>query len=289
MYNVTGIGLTAVILYFLSYIFYLNGFYSRNSHRKIWNIILAASFTLAAVAGLFLALQSNYKWNIPFVKTILKWHVDFGIALAFTGFFHFIWHFSWFFRKERNIEKSDHSEALSQRSSKQNGINLFIIGFVSTSVQLLMMREIMNISGGYELITGTFLASWLIGSAAGSYASGHSAISDLRKLNAIFGLNIILSVILMLLLGRLYLNPGETPSFFLSIIYTLIVLFPFTFVSGFIFMKILSVSGIKHKISSGSSFSMETAGGIISGLFISMFSYRLFSTYQFLIDRKSVV
>ena len=282
MYNVTGIGLTAVILYFLSYIFYLNGFYSRNSHRKIWNIILAGSFLLAAVAGLFLALQINYKWNIPFVKTILKWHVDFGIALSFTGLFHFIWHFSYFIRKEKNNEKSVTGEAISQRSAKQNAVNLFIIGFVSTSVQLLMMREIMNISGGYELVAGTFPAAWLIGSAAGSYASGHSQISDLRKLNTIFGLNIILSVILMLLLGRLYLNPGETPSFFLSIIYTIIVLLPFTFVSGFIFMKILSVSGINHKVSSGSSFSIETAGGIISGVVIPIFSYRLFSTYQFL-------
>ena len=41
-------------------------------------------------------------------------------------------------------------------SAKQNAVNLFIIGFTSTSVQLLMMREILNISGGYELMTGYF-------------------------------------------------------------------------------------------------------------------------------------
>ena len=34
--------------------------------------MLAAAFLLTAIAGVFLALQVNYKWNIPFIKTILK-------------------------------------------------------------------------------------------------------------------------------------------------------------------------------------------------------------------------
>jgi hypothetical protein len=36
------------------------------------------------------------------------------------------------------------------------------------------MREIMNVTGGYELITGSFLGSWLIGSAIGSSIAGKS-------------------------------------------------------------------------------------------------------------------
>ncbi|MGD0582161.1 MAG: hypothetical protein ABR974_04355 [Bacteroidales bacterium] len=280
MYHVLSIGITAVILYLLSYIFYLNGFYSRSFHRKIWNFALAAAFILAALAGLFLALQVNYKWDIPFVKSILKWHVECGIGLAFTGLFHLIWHFSYFTRKDRNSDLPvDDSQAVPA-SARQNAGNLFVIGFTSTSVQLLMMREILNISGGYELITGTFLASWLIGSAAGSFASRNSGLKELKKLNIIFGLNIIISMTLMLLLGRIYLNPGETPSFLLSVIYTLIVLLPFTFVSGFIFMKILSASGEHYNIHSGISFSLETAGGVVSGIVISVFSYDLLNTYQ---------
>lgn len=55
--------------------------------------------------------------------------------------------------------------------------NLFIVGFVSTSIQLLLIREMMNISGGYELMTGTFLASWLIISAAGAILAGRSSLT----------------------------------------------------------------------------------------------------------------
>jgi spermidine synthase len=283
MYHVISVGITVVFLYFLSYLFYLNDFYSKAFHNKIWNFALAAAFILAALAGIFLALQVNYKWEIPFVKTILKWHVECGIGLAFTGLFHFIWHFSYFFKKAgKNIE-GDIDIPTIPRSAKQNAINLYITGFTSTSVQLLMMREILNISGGYELVTGVFLASWLIGSAAGSYASGNSGIKDLKKLNIIFGLNILLSLILMLLLGRLYLNAGETPSFFISIIYTLIVLLPFTFVSGFTFMKILTISGKQYNVHSGISFSLETVGGVVSGIIISVFSYNLLDTYQLLL------
>lgn len=280
MYHVISIGITAVILYFLSYILYHNGFYSRSLHRKIWNFALAAAFLLAALAGLFLALQVNYKWNIPFIKTILKWHVECGIGLAFTGIFHFIWHLSYFTIKAENARVVETVTGKVERTERQNAVNLFIIGFVSTSAQMLLMREIMNISGGYELITGTFFASWLTGSAAGSYAARSSLVSNLKKLNIAFGLALLISLLLMLFMDRLYLNPGETPSFLISIVLTLIVLLPFTFISGFSFMKIMIISGEKHKIHSGSSFSYETAGGIVSGILISLVCFAFFDTYQ---------
>jgi hypothetical protein len=82
MYHVIGTGLTALLLYLLSYFLYRYNFYSKQIHKKLWNTILAAAFTLTALAGLFLALQINYKWNIPVIKSILKWHVEFGIGLS---------------------------------------------------------------------------------------------------------------------------------------------------------------------------------------------------------------
>jgi hypothetical protein len=55
--------------------------------------------------------------------------------------------------------------------------NLFILGFVSSSFQLLLLREMMNITGGYELISGTFLGSWLLASAAGSWLAGRPGVT----------------------------------------------------------------------------------------------------------------
>ncbi len=61
-----------------------------------------------------------------------------------------------------------------------------MIGFTSTSVQILLMREMMNIAGGYELISGVFLGSWLITSAAGAALATKSALNDIRKINLLF-------------------------------------------------------------------------------------------------------
>jgi spermidine synthase len=282
MYHVISTGIIATILYLISYTFYRTGLLSRYDHRRFWNIILAFSFLLTALAGLFLALQVTYKWDIPYIKTILKWHVECGTGLAFTGLFHLSWHLSYFFKKAKDESKKEHQELL-KRSPRENTINLFLIGFVSSSIQLLLIREMMNIAGGYELIAGTFLGSWLIGSAAGSSKARRSGSVDLKKINLLFAISPVISLLLLILLSRLLLNPGETPSFFLSIVYTLVVLFPFTFVSGYTFIRILLLSKQSHQFNSGKSFSIETTGGIVAGIIVSIFSSGILNTYQLLL------
>ena len=164
MYHVTGTGLTAVLLYIISYLFCRINYYSFQFHNKLWNTILAIAFLVAAAAGLFMALQITYKWDLPFVKTVLKWHVEFGIGLAFTGIFHFILHLSYFGKIFERQQSFDHHWDVHTMTSSEISINLFIIGLVSSSIQLLLLREMLNISGGYELVTGIFMGSWLIGS-----------------------------------------------------------------------------------------------------------------------------
>ncbi len=283
MYHVTGTLITLILLYSLSYFFYRNRYYSLQFHRRLWNILLAFSFLFTALAGLFLALQINYKWNIPFIGTILKWHVEFGIGLAATGLIHFLWHLAYF---SNIFKKKEYAEPVSSSikyNSRVLSINLFLVGFVSTAVQLLMLKEVINITGGYELIAGTFLGSWLIGSAAGSLMASRSEITDLRKMNIFFFSAPVLPVILLLLLTRLFLKPGETPSFMAGAIYTFILLIPFCFISGFTFIKLVTLAAKDTGFKAGRSFSVETAGGIVSGIFISFLSSTGLNTYQAII------
>lgn len=280
MYHVIGIGSTAVVLYLISYLFYRIEYYSLSFHRKIWNTLLAVSFIITAIAGLFMALQVTYKWNIPFVKSILKWHVEFGIGMAITGVIHLIWHLSYFkeiFQSRENKIRNKHSDKIS---STEISYNLFIVGFVSTAIQLLFIREMLNIAGGYELITGIFLGSWLILSAAGASISMISHLSDVKKINLIFSLSPFVSLFFLLIFSRLFLNTGETPSFLVSMIYTLIVLIPICVVSGFTFTRLMSIARTNNDSASGTSFSIETAGGIASGIIISILTHGLLNTYQ---------
>ncbi len=284
MYHVVATGLTAIALYLLSYFFYRAKFYPLQLHRKLWNAILAIVFIITASAGLFLALQINYKWNIPVIKAVLKWHVEFGIATAFTGFFHFLWHFSYFrkiFQRQQTDSFQDKHEITIETTSAAS--NLFIVGLISSSVQLLLLKEIMNITGGYELIAGIFLCSWLTGSALGSGIAPKSLLYDIRKINTFFSIGPLISILLMLLLSRLYLKPGETPTFLASAVFTFLVLVPFCFISGFTFIKLISAAQKSGNFIPGKSFSIETAGGIAAGIIISVLSSGILNTYQTLL------
>ena len=282
MYHVISTGFTAILLYLISYFFYRVGYYSLKFHRKIWNSVLAAAFLLTALAGLFMALQINYKWNIPFIKTIIKWHVEFGVGLATIGLFHLIWHLEYY---GKIFEKTISKQIIQQpyyMSLSEIKANLFITGFVSSSIQLLLIREIMNITGGYELITGSFLGSWLIGSALGSSMAARSELNDIRKINLVFSLSPIISLVLMLFLSRVFLNPGESPSPMVAIIFTFLVLIPFCLVSGFTFIKLLT-TGERNNLAAGKSFSIETTGGIVAGIIISIFTAGWINTYKLLL------
>jgi predicted membrane-bound spermidine synthase len=283
MYHVIGTGLIAILLYLISYIYYRLGFFSVLFHRKLWNSLLAVAFIVTALAGIFMALQNNYKWDLPFVKSIVRWHAEFGIGMAFTGIFHFIWHLSYFgkiFKKQEDIEKRTVS---AKMDPDDISLNLFIVGFTSTSVQLLLIREMMNIAGGYELITGIFLGSWLITSALGATLAGRSELNDVKKINLIFSISPVISVLLLFMLSRLFLTRGETPSFLVSIVYTLIVLIPFCLVSGFIFVRLLYIARSGNNFVPGKSYSIETAGAVAAGIIISVLTSGLMNTYQILL------
>ena len=198
MYHVIGTGLTAILLYLISYIFYRIGYYSVQVHIKLWNYLLTAAFLITAAAGVFMALQITYKWEVPYVKSILKWHVEFGIGMAITGILHFIRHLSYFKRMPGKPDQIIEYMDSKNITSADIGINLFIVGLISSSIQFLLIREMMNIAGGYELITGTFLGSWLIGSALGASMAGKSALTDIRRINITFSLSPLISLLLLL-------------------------------------------------------------------------------------------
>jgi spermidine synthase len=283
MYHVIGTGLTAILLYLISYFFCRIGYYSLQFHKKLWNSLLAIAFLITALAGVFMALQITYKWDIPVIKSVLRWHVEFGIGMALTGIFHFIWHLSYFTKIFDKQNYSDDNRYFQKLTTSEITTNLFIIGFVSSSIQLLLIREMMNISGGYELITGMFLGSWLIGSAIGAAMAHKSQLIDVKKINLIFSTSPVISLLLMFFLSRLFLNTGETPSFLVSMIYTFLVLIPFCLVSGFTFVKLIYIAGSGNDFIPGKSFSIETAGGIASGILISLLTSGLLNTYKLLL------
>ncbi|HOP58750.1 MAG TPA: hypothetical protein PLR52_04965 [Bacteroidales bacterium] len=284
MYHVTGTVIIVSLLYLTSFGLYRLGIFSLNTHRKIWNTILASSFLFTALAGVLLALQINYKWDIPVINDLLRWHVETGVCMAATGIFHFSWHLSYY--QTLFSDSGNNNLSIKKNIRKTNfpsiTINLFIIGFTSTSIQLLLLREVLNISGGYELISGLYLGSWLITSAAGAALAGKSNLNDIAKINLAFSLTPLLSLLFLFLLSGILLEPGEIPSFFLSLIFNLLFLLPFCLISGFTFVRLIAVARDNNYYLPGKSFSIETTGGIMAGILISILTSGLVNTYKLL-------
>jgi len=285
MYYVTPVLLTIIALYCLSYFFFRNRKFTIQLHFRFWNLIIAALFLLTAATGLLRILHTAPEWDAAFLKSMAGQHVVLGMAFISTGLLHFFLHYSRF----RNLFKKRESDApnefycRTQRTRGAIGANLFAVGFVSSAIQLLLLREILNISGGYELIAGTFLGSWLMASAAGSAIAPKTSITNILSINLLFFSGPVISVFLLIILSRLFLNPGETPSYLASIIFTLIVLVPFCFISGFTFIKLVSEASSIKDFRPGRSFAVETSGGIAAGILISFASHGGINNYQAII------
>jgi spermidine synthase len=280
MYHVVGTCLTVSLLYLISFCFYRADFFSLALHRKIWNSILAVTLLFVALAGVFMALQINYKWNVPFIKQLLRWHVELGIGSTLICIFHFSWHLSYFKRIFSSGQLSAGTDKTVILKPESIVSSLLVAGFASTSVQVLLVKEMMNITGGYELIAGVFLGSWLISSAAGAAIAGKSPLNNVRKISLVFSVTPYVSLLMMLLFSRFFLAKGETPSFLVSLVFTLIVLFPFCMVSGFYFIKLLSCASKSSGISPGKSYSTETIGAAAAGVIITVLASGSINTYQ---------
>lgn len=283
MYHVVGTIVTVSILYLLSLIFYRTGFYTQALHRRLWNSVLALTFLFTALAGIFMAFQIRFKWDTVLTDAILKWHVETGVVLGMTGIFHFLWHFSYFGRIFKYQEYVTVSGEVTSGGSFTVAANLFLVGFTTTSVQVLLIREMMNITGGYELISGVFLASWLILSAAGAALAVRSSLSDIPKINLFLAAGPFISISLLVLFVKLFLTAGEVPSFLTGLIMTLIILAPYCLISGFAFVKLLNAAKERNSMIPGKSYAIETLGGINAGLLITFLTSGLFNTYELLL------
>ncbi len=95
-YALVPIGIAIILIYALTYLFYRAGIILKKTHRQIWNTGLLLTFFITAVLGLLLAVQVNFKLEIPWIKELLVWHVDFGIGMSIVAVFHFTWHWSYY-------------------------------------------------------------------------------------------------------------------------------------------------------------------------------------------------
>lgn len=96
LYDLIPLGTISLILYLLTFFLSRIGTITKSTHRKIWNVLLLITFLVTGLLGLFLVVQLNYNLLFDWVRTLLYWHVEFGIGMAFISIFHILWHLKYF-------------------------------------------------------------------------------------------------------------------------------------------------------------------------------------------------
>ncbi len=286
MYHVVIIGIISAIIYFLTLTGSKFGIITTKTHRAFWNTILLITFFIAATAGIFLALQSNYKWEIQGVEKILSWHVDFGIALSFTALIHLTWHLGYYKRLIGGRAKKEEIHDLPVMSSLTAGnyrILLILLGFISGSVQVIFLREILNLSGGYEIAAGAVFACWLLVSALGVKIAGKNNKINTRNLTAILPAGSLISLFSYVLLSKILIEEGVTPGIIYTLIITAVSLIPFCFLSGFLFVKLSYYASREKSLLPGNAFAIETTGSMIAGILITLLTGNILGNFQILL------
>ena len=267
-YHVVPIGVTLLVIYLFSLYLSASGFTARHSHRRFWNWVLLTAFLVAALFGLFLALRITYRWKVPFAEAMVHWHVEAGIAMAFTAFIHLSWHLGYYIKKSR-LPDNGHAQAEAPPAAMMPAAGLrpllLLTGFVSTASQFLLLREAGILGGGTEATTGLFLWLWLVIAAGGAITGKRSAITSVRRMVWTLLAGTALAPLCFLMMNTIVLSPGQTPSFLQEFIILAVTVAPVTFISSLIFVRLSVMRNSAGTASPGHSFAAETAGSVAAG------------------------
>ena len=95
-YHIFSVSIALIVLYIISLVLVKVKIYRKAMHRKIWNIALTTTFLLSACLGFILAIYINHQTLPTHYLHLLKYHVDFGIAMTVITMFHILWHLNYF-------------------------------------------------------------------------------------------------------------------------------------------------------------------------------------------------
>jgi uncharacterized integral membrane protein len=114
-YHMSPIAIGFLLIYAISFFLYKRKHIKVTTHRRIWNVLLMATFMVTGVFGLLLAIQAQYglPFSIPF--NMLFWHVETGIVMTFISFFHMGWHFKYYARILRTSRSKAREAEAAQR------------------------------------------------------------------------------------------------------------------------------------------------------------------------------
>ncbi len=165
------------------------------------------------------------------------------------------------------------------KSLRVLGLIVILIGFSSIFSQSLLIRELIVVFYGNELIIGVILASWLFWTGMGSLWAQKLTFKRNISWNLFYSLYILFS---LSILGEFFLirnlrvifhfEPGEIISPFSMFFISVFVFLPFALINGFLFFLCIRI--FSHKVlrnSVGLVYALDSWGDMLGGIFFSFF------------------
>ncbi|MBN1143485.1 MAG: methyltransferase [Bacteroidales bacterium] len=165
---------------------------------------------------------------------------------------------------------------------------LFILGFTSILVQLVLIREMLNLFQGNELIIGFIFCLWMLLTAAGAGCALRifRNVNKYQLISRLFALEAIVPVIVVGLLSvvdSLLFPPGTTRGLIIALVYCLVFLLPGCFVSGLLFARLASLLSESRNTNCVSlAYGWESVGSMLAGILFSLLLAFLLRTFQVL-------
>lgn len=293
-YLLIPITILSLFFYFLSRFLVRLNIISENLHRKIWNTILLIVFLSTAILGLLLVVQINYKLEWPFVKALLKWHVNVGMGLSFVALIHMLWHFGYY----SNLFSS--SYVAETNSMNKNDIEIqqlipliFLSGFAAMVIQVLLIREVTVVFEGNELTMGWMLGVWMLLTGLGALLGNQPRV--LINSRAILGRSLFLLAVIPLVLvvfinvlkNQLYpIGALISPIKFLFLLF--VVFSPICILVGLIYSLLVNLFQSNQK-GFVKVYAFESIGSLVGGIAVSFLMIQWLTILQSLLLLSLIV
>ncbi|MFP4469427.1 MAG: hypothetical protein ACLFPE_02015 [Bacteroidales bacterium] len=168
-------------------------------------------------------------------------------------------------------------------------ISVLLAGFTTLVVQVVFLREFLNILYGNELVSGMILANWMVLTAAGAFLGGKFPGRGNHAGFIIAGqtaMALLPALSLLTMYGgkAVFFPPGVLPGFWSSWLFLAAVMTPFCLVSGAMFaLYVKAYSRLQIKSMATEVYSLEAAGAVVAGLIFTFLLIRIFNAFEILV------
>jgi hypothetical protein len=115
-YNISPIAIALFLTYAVSFALYKTKRIRVTTHRKIWNVLLLATFLITGIFGLTMAIRRDYALLFSFPINLIFWHVEAGVVMTVISLFHLSWHLTYY----RDLLKGSREKVSAAREAERD-------------------------------------------------------------------------------------------------------------------------------------------------------------------------